>query len=636
MTTASVNFGNDVANSVESADRAAKSAHALRLDKERGLPVEKSRLDALSLEATKVAAAALGLAQGIVVEVDRKEIDDAAREADVSRVRRAHANQLVHLDELGQLKLAVVSLRAALDELQKAVADPELAKALAVVDGNHKAVENALAQAKQAFDASVRLVGELAPFLAVTGGVGPLGTLSTRSDRIRPVATTEQAFWSAIRASQLSFKRFDAFMSGLCEAGAAGYQPKTMAKPMDDCSKRSHTRARRVQAMLPFPGVDQYRQLRAAAEVFLLTSCTVVLPDKMDDLERERLGAPETFGLDQLRDRFEAFKTEPQLQYLRLLADRVGNPRQANDVDDPGLFACLNDVATMKLECPCLIELIWSYWLEEGMQVQAINAIGLRFQNRRVPGLDGLSRMHVDPLRPLNSLLWGYIQDEQHRLTIARRAYEYDHHYGITLAGKAVPVLSAADSRSKFLEAFHNLLHVTAKYYVQADNTQIIADAFPVLNALREVHQLLTDGGDNQWGDLPWTSRVEMLVQQWILARPEMESLFPGRVTTVYDERWMRVVDAVKSAQGWTDTSVTHFFRLATYGELLLLSVRFFPWSLASVGSAQAANWALYFRNEIQGYLHAYRSATGVDLAAAVDARPPSQLLLARLASTGT
>jgi hypothetical protein len=98
----------------------------------------------------------------------------------------------------------------------------------------------------------------------------------------------------------------------------------------------------------------------------------------------------------------------------------------------------------------------------------------------------------------------------------------------------------------------------------------------------------------------------------------------------------MRVVDAVKTAQGWTDTSITHFFRLATFGELLLLSVRFFPWGLAGVGSAQAANWALYFRNEVQGYLHAFRAATGVDLAAAVDARPPSQLLRARLASTGT
>ena len=35
---------------------------------------------------------------------------------------------------------------------------------------------------------------------------------------------------------------------------------------------------------------------------------------------------------------------------------------------------------------PCLIELIWSYWHEEGMLVQSMNAINRRFQNVRAPG----------------------------------------------------------------------------------------------------------------------------------------------------------------------------------------------------------------------------------------------------------
>ena len=94
------------------------------------------------------------------------------------------------------------------------------------------------------------------------------------------------------------------------------------------------------------------------------------------------------------------------------------------------------------------------------MLVQTMNAISRRFQNVRAPGdRDPLAHLEIDPLRPLNNLLWGYIQDEQNRLTVKRRAYEYDHHYGLTLYGKAVPTLRPADSRSKFLEAFHNLLH---------------------------------------------------------------------------------------------------------------------------------------------------------------------------------
>ena len=107
-----------------------------------------------------------------------------------------------------------------------------------------------------------------------------------------------------------------------------------------------------------------------------------------------------------------------------------------------------------------------------------------------------LAHMEIDPLRPLNNMLWGYIQDEQNRLTVARRAYESDHHYGLTLYGKAVPKLQAADSRSKFLEAFHNLLHLCTDFFERDDDTTVISDGFPVLNALKEVHLLLAQGGD--------------------------------------------------------------------------------------------------------------------------------------------
>ena len=82
------------------------------------------------------------------------------------------------------------------------------------------------------------------------------------------------------------------------------------------------------------------------------------------------------------------------------------------------------------------MELIWSYWHEEGMLVQTLNAILARFQNRRhrPTGRDPLARFDLDPLRPLNNLFWGWTQDEMHRLTVRRRAFEYDHEYGLTPA----------------------------------------------------------------------------------------------------------------------------------------------------------------------------------------------------------
>ena len=152
------------------------------------------------------------------------------------------------------------------------------------------------------------------------------------------------------------------------------------------------------------------------------------------------------------------------------------------------------------------------------MLVQTMNAISLRFQNRRGPAeVDPLAELAIDPLRPLSNLLWGYIQDEQHRLTLARRVYEYDHEYGLTLVGQAVPRVRGADTRSRFLEAFHNLLHRASIFYKEDDDTTMIADPFPVLNALRDVHLLLSEGAHNQYGDLPWTARQEMLMQQWLL-----------------------------------------------------------------------------------------------------------------------
>ena len=74
--------------------------------------------------------------------------------------------------------------------------------------------------------------------------------------------------------------------------------------------------------------------------------------------------------------------------------------------------------------------------------IQTLNAISRRFQNVRAPGgRDPLAHLEIDPLRPLNGVLWGYIQDEWNRLSVQRRAYEYDHQYGLPIYGRAVPGL---------------------------------------------------------------------------------------------------------------------------------------------------------------------------------------------------
>ena len=116
-------------------------------------------------------------------------------------------------------------------------------------------------------------------------------------------------------------------------------------------------------------------------------------------------------------------------------------------------------------------------------------------------------------------------------------------------------------------------------------------------------------------------------MQQWLLARPEFREFLPTRIMVAYPERWMDRVDAMKTLQGWTDTSVLHFRDLAVFGEQILLSIRFGAWSTVN-DPVQAANWARFWRAEIQGYIHAYRAVTGVDLTADVaDSRQATRAL---------
>jgi hypothetical protein len=317
--------------------------------------------------------------------------------------------------------------------------------------------------------------------------------------------------------------------------------------------------------------------------------------------------------LEELRDQYlqnqgETFRGLP---YIEEIIDRLRDvPRKdLRTVASPNCYGILRD----RIFRPLMIELIWSYWMEQGMLHQSLQALSLRFQNKLHPGHEPLAHLELDPLRGVSNLLWGYIQDEGGRLSVQRRAYEYLHEYGLVLTGRAVPQLAPADNRPQFLQAFHDLIATALAFYQADDDTTVVTDGFPVLNALRNLHLILAEGAHNQYGDLPWTARVEMLSQQWILARPEMMLFLRGRVMVPYAEPWMDRVDSLRQILGWGAPSMTHFRDLAIYGERLLLSVRWGAWSLVRQGS-NAANWARAWREDIQTYAHAYKAVTGVDL----------------------
>jgi len=481
--------------------------------------------------------------------------------------------------------------------------------------------------------------------------------VSMRRAEVDP--TLDQALWVVIRnsAEALSFENYAAFIEPIMGARTPALRARGQYNRINP------------SVQLSFPDAEPYRLLKVATEVFMMANAGVVIGETpaqtiaSTDLQGAQFG-PLTSDLElateeQLRllrstsaaptigDQWKAYLADGQLTtrsgkvidtipYLYDIVHIKLGDVPINTTDSYGITQQYYGILQEKLIRPVLLELIWNYWLEEGMLVQTTNAMSWRFQNRRGPqDRDPLAMVEIDPLRGLNNLLWGWVQDEEHRLTIPRRAYEYDHEYGLKLIGKAVPAIHGADSRSRFLEGFHTLLMLCSVFYKEDDDTTVVADGFPMLNALRDVHLTLTQGAHNQYGDLPWTARQEFLMQQWILARPEMHEFLPRRVMVDYPEEWMDSVETMKTLQGWTDTSILHFRDMAIYGERILLSVRYGAWT-DEIHPENAANWARYWRPEIQGYTFAYRAATGVDLSAAtvsgqVNATIPSVLLRDRL-----
>ena len=485
-------------------------------------------------------------------------------------------------------------------------------------------------------------------------GAGSDGIVPVSLQRTGLVETVDQALWVIIRdrTNAISFRPYRTFIDDVMGAERVdGVGP------------------------LPFRGGDAYALLKFATDAFLMQEVGVLDPfgvikaglvnptgaarlnselalqsleEQLDDPTRaEALRAQESRRLGhrfsisdirQLRDNYyQELKEETPpplvLPYLRDVRDRLADiPLKPAAAIPRSAYGILRS----HLTAPLAVELFWSYWHEEGWLAQTLHAILARFQNRRITPdgrPDPLARFDIDPLRPLGNLMWGFAQDEVSRLTVRRRHFEYEHEYGLQLHGRAIPREGRpVDRRSAFLESLHNLLYLSHVFFKEDDDTTVIADGFPVLNALRETHLLLAEGAHNQFGDLPSAARAEMLVMQWLLARPELRDFLGGRTMVPYEEGWMDRVDTMKTLQGATDVNVTHFRDMGVFGEQILLSIRYGNWNVEN-DPQTAANWARYWRPELQRYVHAYRSATGVDLTDRIDATMPAILLRRRLAS---
>ena len=437
------------------------------------------------------------------------------------------------------------------------------------------------------------------------------------------------------RANNLNFNAYSTFINNIFEnpltEGSSTDVKKSnpqstvqLASPSLDVPENSIRPSALGFGNVYMSSIDAYSLLKVATDIFLLTnSCAPLDIDGLDMADERRRFNRADLEESDLRDFLSAelqktFNSPEILPYLGRIVNTL--PINQAIIDQfanasPDMLNNPNFAFAPRFQ-PCMIELIWSYWHEEAMLVQTMNAISMRFQNRRMSRPDPLAEFALDPLRPLSNLMWGFVQDEQHRLSLSRRVYEYDSHYGLTLEGKAVPRLNSVDGRPKFLEAFHNLLYMASQFYQEDDEATIFPDAFRLLRGIIDVHLILAEGAHNQFRDLPWTARSEMMMQQWMLQRPEMREFLRGRYMVPYQESWMGAVDSMRKLQGWSQTPMQHFRDLAVFGEQILLSIRYGDWIDHTNDQDRAAIWARYWRPEIQSYIYAYQAVTGVDLSA--------------------
>jgi hypothetical protein len=419
------------------------------------------------------------------------------------------------------------------------------------------------------------------------------GRVKVTMERTDSFPTEDEVLWKAIhkRSELIGFQPYRDYIQRTLELHEDGFTLGGLSRRLGELGAR---------------GLGAYRTLRELTELFVLSEC--------GSISQERVFPDKRF----IPDRQQSREIEEQLRhYLRdgelPYIDRVVKAAYPS-LDDKSVG--LDALRSRVLRHPLFLELWHEMCLEHGMLMRTMAAISARFQNIYISGEnDGLSNYESSPLRRLSDFFWGWIEHEPMRLNANRRIQEYKHHYGPCALDGAVSGVQAADVRTAFPDAFMNLMSLCEAFYKEDNQTTVIADAFPVLFGLRQVHQILAMGAGNTAPQLTFAARVETLMMQLMLAQPELRAFLRVRDMVPYDEDWQASVDAMIDLQGWQQPSTTQHNDCAKFGEQILLSIRLADWTVGD--EANARNWLRQNREAIRRFMYAQRAISPVDLAGA-------------------
>jgi hypothetical protein len=423
------------------------------------------------------------------------------------------------------------------------------------------------------------------------------GRLKVTMERTDSFPTEDEVLWKAIheRSELIGFQRYRDYIQRTLELHEDGFISGGLSRRLGELGAR---------------GLGVYRTLRELTELFVLSECGSISEERVfADKRIERDFRPDRQRSREIEEQLRHYLRDGELPYI----DRVVKAAYPSlDGKSIGLDALRSRVFRQ----PLFLELWHEMCLEHGMLMRTMAAISARFQNIYISGEnDGLSNYESSPLRHLSDFFWGWIEHEPMRLNANRRIQEYKHHYGPCALDGAVSGVQAADVRTAFPDAFMNLMSLCEAFYKEDNQTTVIADAFPVLFGLRQVHQILAMGAGNTAPQLTFAARVETLMTQLMLAQPELRAFLRVREMVPYDEAWQASVDAMIDLQGWQEPSTTQHNDCAKFGEQILLSIRLADWTVGD--EANARNWLRQNREAVRRFMYAQRAISPVDLAGA-------------------
>jgi hypothetical protein len=441
---------------------------------------------------------------------------------------------------------------------------------------------------------------DVAGHVNIGGGVDVDGRLKITMERTESRHTPDRALWEAIRerSSAIGFEHYRKYIGRVLKIDRDDLQFGGLARRLGELGAR---------------GVGVYQTLRDFTELFVLSECGWTSDREFDsqDIERElrpdrRRSDEVARGLDKYMDPHDRIPRDDRvLPYYERI---IGAAEPWIDPKRPDVDALRSRV----FRRPLFLELWHEMCLEHGTLMRTMDAISARFQNVYNSGEnDGLANYESSPLRPLSDFFWGWIERESTRLNARRRIQEYKHQYGPSALDGTVSGIQAADVRTAFPDAFMNLMSLCESFYWEDSQTTVIADAFPVLFGLRQVHQILAMGAGNTAPQLTFAARVETLMMQLMLAQPELRAFLRIREMVPYEEDWQASVDAMIDLQGWKQPLISQHNDCAKFGERILLSIRLADWTSGTEDHAR--NWLREHREAIHRFLYAQRAISSAD-----------------------